>query len=322
MSVFDSPNCTVPENAPVASDAGVAGRGVLLSFIITAGLALIISSSIIFQEMKGNPSNIRRKLLNSYSDQQILQGIGIACVGLARINVMVPYHFFIIWMLSNLSMAVHNATLLALVHDFRRDWVLRWLRQFLMFVNLTLNVVYGVFILQGVSKGMQESKLPVACVWVVGDEGKGNQRGLSYVGTVVVIIANALVFALASWYLHLRTQKFINIIKIIGILLMAASAVGAAVRCIIASDAFGNGPSYELSDQGERGWGFGQLLSLLVLLFPIVSMVEIMRGDIKVAPCDFSDGKMGDSTEMGNYRSSYQPNPFFGSQTNLFKRGV
>ncbi|KAK0371445.1 hypothetical protein CLIM01_11209 [Colletotrichum limetticola] len=321
MSVFDSPNCTVAENAPVASDAGVAGRGVLLSFIITAGLALIISSSIIFQEMKGNPSNIRRKLLNSYSDQQILQGIGIACVGLARINVMVPYHFFIIWMLSNLSMAVHNATLLALVHDFRRDWVLRWLRQFLMFVNLTLNVVYGVFILQGVSKGMQESKLPVACVWVVGNEGKGNQQGISYVGTVVVIIANALVFALASWYLHLRTQKFINIIKIIGILLMAASAVGAAVRCIIASDAFGNGPSYELSDQGERGWGFGQLLSLLVLLFPLVSMVEIMRGDIKVASCDFSDGKMGDSTEMGNYRSSYQPNPFFGSQTNLFKRG-
>ncbi|KAF9876944.1 hypothetical protein CkaCkLH20_05790 [Colletotrichum karsti] len=321
MSVFDGPNCTsVANDAPVASDAGVAGIGVLLSFIITAGISLILSSSIILQELKGRPSTIRRKLLNSYSDQQILQGIGIASVGLARINTMVPYHFFIIWTLSNMSMAVHNATLLALVHDFRRDWVLRWLRQFLMFVNLVFNVVYGVFILQGVSKGMQDSKLPVACVFKIDHEGSGSMTGLSYVGTILVIAGNVVVFSLASWYLHLRTLRFVNVIKLIGILLMAASAVGAAVRCIIASDAFGNGPVYELSDQGEKGWSFGQLLSLLVLLFPLVSMVEIIRGEIKVAPCDLSDGGKCNDTEMNAYRTSYQPNPFFGSQTNLFKR--
>ncbi|KAL0934737.1 uncharacterized protein CTRU02_209328 [Colletotrichum truncatum] len=321
MSVFDGPNCTaVQANAPVPSDAGVAGIGVLLSFIITAGLSLIISSSIIIQEMKGKPSNILRKLLNSYSDQQILQGIGISSVGLARINSMVPYHFFIIWTLSNMSMAVHNATLLALVHDFRRDWVLRWLRQFLMFVNLVFNCVYGVFILQGVSIGMQDSKLPVACVWKVSNEGLRSMTGLSYVGTILVIAGNVLVFSFASWYLHLRTQRFAKIIKLVGTFLMAVSAVGAAVRCIIASDAFGKGPVYDLSDEGEKGWSFGQLLSLLVLLFPLVSMVEIVRGEIKVAPCDLTDGGKSNDTEMDAYRTSYQPNPFFGSQTNLFKR--
>ena len=67
----------------------------------------------------GKPSVLRRKLLNSYSDQQILTGIGIQGVGLAKASVMVPYHFFIIWMLSLLSMAVHNATLLALAREVR-----------------------------------------------------------------------------------------------------------------------------------------------------------------------------------------------------------
>lgn len=52
-------------------------RQILLSFMITALLAIILSSSVIFGEFRGKDSIIRRKLLNSYSDSQILQGIGI-----------------------------------------------------------------------------------------------------------------------------------------------------------------------------------------------------------------------------------------------------
>lgn len=45
--------------------------------MITALLAIILSSSVIFGEFRGRDSIIRRKLLNSYSDSQIMQGIGI-----------------------------------------------------------------------------------------------------------------------------------------------------------------------------------------------------------------------------------------------------
>jgi hypothetical protein len=31
-------------------------------------------------------------------------------------------------------------------------------------------------------------------------------------------------------------------------------------------------------------WSFGQLLGLLMLLLPVVSVIEIMRGEISVAP--------------------------------------
>jgi hypothetical protein len=46
---------------------------------------------------------------------------------------------------------------------------------------------------------------------------------------------------------------------------------------VLLSQAFGT-PSVPLADDGEKDWSFGQLLPLLLLLLPLVSAVEIMRG--------------------------------------------
>jgi hypothetical protein len=107
---------------------------------------------ILYELRRKSEAKIFRKLLLSFSDQQILTGIGIQSVGLAKMETMVPYHFFIIWMLSLLSTATHLSTLLALVNDFKRDWILRWLRQFLMFINLVMSCVFGIFVLMAVMK--------------------------------------------------------------------------------------------------------------------------------------------------------------------------
>lgn len=45
--------------------------------MVTAGLAIVLSISVIIADFRGKESIIRRKLLNGYSDSQILQGIGI-----------------------------------------------------------------------------------------------------------------------------------------------------------------------------------------------------------------------------------------------------
>ncbi|KAI0389385.1 hypothetical protein F5Y17DRAFT_125128 [Xylariaceae sp. FL0594] len=328
-----TPNCThaLPT---VPSDSGVAGIGVLLSFIITALVALVISASLVFQEARQQtrqkPSIMRRKLLNSYSDQQILTGIGIQSVGLAKIDSMAPYHFFIIWMLSLLSMAVHNASLLVLVHDFRRDWVLRWFRQFLIFVNLVLSSLYGVFILEAVRGGINDSTLPIACVWEQTTEGGQTSTGnsvLSFVGTIVVIAGNVVVFVLATWYLHSRAQRFYKPIQLVGLLFMAAISIGAIVRVSLLADAFGANHPIKLSDGGEKQWSFGQLLSVGMLLLPVVSMIEILRGEIRCAPpvADRGDDKAAllgahELQSEPQDRTLFQPNPFFGSQTNLFTK--
>ncbi|KAK1775479.1 hypothetical protein QBC45DRAFT_480610 [Copromyces sp. CBS 386.78] len=292
--MFPPPNCTiVPPSAP--SDAGIAGVGVLISSSLTATIALLLSASLILQSTlfphSTKPSTIRRKLLASYSDQQILIGIGLQALGLARSSHIIPYHFFIIWMLSLLSMATHNATLLALVQDFKRDWVLRWMRQGLMFVNLALSCVYGVVVLEGKRKGW-EGTMPVGCLWASSEgvpralDGHGKEKaagGLDYVGTIVTIAGNVVVFGLATWYLQSRRQKWYRIVQLVGMLLMMGIAVGAAVRVFLLSQAFGK-PDVQLSDQGEKQLGFGSLLGLLMMGLPIISIIEIKRGDVMVAP--------------------------------------
>lgn len=57
---------------------------------------------------------------------------------------------------------------------------------------------------------------------------------------------------------------------------------GPTARTYLLSQAFGK-PDVELSDDGEKQWSFGQLLSLLMLLLPVISVIEIVRGEIAVA---------------------------------------
>lgn len=151
-------------------------------------------------------------------------GIGLQSIGLVKSNSLVPYHFFLIWMLALLSMATHNAALLALVQDFKRDWVLRWMRQVLMFVNLALSCVYGVYVLQSKVRDLPDT-LPIGCVWKL-ESTSSNVGGLDYVGTIVTIAGNCVVFGLATWYLQSRNQRFYQIVQVVGLVLMSGIAIG------------------------------------------------------------------------------------------------
>lgn len=192
-------------------------------------------------------------------------------------DTMVPYHFFIIWMLSLLSAATHLSTLLALVNDFKRDWVLRWLRQFLMFVNLVLSTVFGIFVLEATMKSLDPT-LAVACVWEVDGKGAPSNAALSVTGTIAVIVVNAMVFFLGVWYLHSKGKRWIKVAQALGWLALIAIAVGATVRVVTLSQAFGNPSPTVLTGPSEADWSFGQLLPLLLLLLPLLSAIEIIRG--------------------------------------------
>lgn len=163
-----------------------------------------------------------------------------------------------------------------------------------MFVNLALSCVYGVVVLEGKRKGW-EGTLPVGCIWAASDNvsssglegGENNKKvaagGLDYVGTIVTIAGNVVVFGLATWYLQSRRQKWYRVVQLVGMLLMMGIAVGAAVRVFLLSQAFGK-PDVQLSDEGEKQLGFGSLLGLLMMALPIISIIEIKRGDVVVAP--------------------------------------
>lgn len=312
-------NCTdVPQATP--TDAGVAGAGTLLSFIITNLLSILLSAIIILLGLrKSTSAPICRKLLQSFSDQQILTGIGIQSVGLAKMKTMAPYHFFIIWLLSLLSTATNLATLLALVNDFKRDWVLRWIRQILMLVNMFLGILSGIFILQTVLKNM-EPRLPIACVWEVESRGKSGNAALSIAGTIAVITMQVVTFILATWYLHNRSNPhWLKTVQVVGLVACLAMGVGATVRVVLESQAFGNPPaSVNLQGPSEGSWSFGQLLPLLLLALPVISTVEIMRGETVMPKSRVDDDTM--PLFANGAAMEFQPNPLVGSATSLFRK--
>ena len=39
----------------------------------------------------------------------------------------------------------------------------------------------------------------------------------------------------------------------------------------------------KLADTGEKDWSFGQLLPMLLLLLPLISAIEIIRGEFYVS---------------------------------------
>jgi hypothetical protein len=246
-------------------------------------------------------------------------------------ETMVPYHFFIIWMLSLLSTATHISTLLALVNDFKRDWVLRWLRQFLMFINLVLSCVSGVFVLMSAMKNMAPT-LPISCAWELPSHGAPPNAGISIAGTIAVIAGQCIFFGVGVWYLHIKARRWIKTIQMTGLLVLVAIGVGAAIRVILLSQAFGT-PSVSLNDMAEKDWSFGQLLPLLLLLLPLVSTIEIIRGkfigtipedrlassngcnlgEMRVPP-PVVDNHIPLDDKQSSFRVSFQPNPWWGSQ--------
>ncbi|KAH7388772.1 hypothetical protein BKA66DRAFT_569088 [Pyrenochaeta sp. MPI-SDFR-AT-0127] len=316
---FNGGNCSVvPESTP--TDAGVAGAGTLLSFIITNFISIGLSATIILLGLrKSTSAPICRKLLQSFSDQQILTGIGIQSVGLAKMKTMVPYHFFIIWLLSLLSTATNLATLLALVNDFKRDWVLRWLRQILMLINMFLGILSGIFILQTVLRNM-EPRLPIACVWEVESRGSSSNAALSVAGTIAVIAGQVIVFILSTWYLHNRSNpRWLKSVQVVGLVVLLAMGVGATVRIVLESQAFGSPPAaVNLVGPSEGSWSFGQLLPLLLLVLPLMSTVEIMRGETRTPPSRVDDDSVPLFASGGDME--FQPHPLASSATNLFRK--
>jgi len=284
---------TVP--AKVSSDAGVAGIGILLAFMFTAFFSLSISIFLVIREKTGKSGSsifdtIGRRLLGSFSDQQLLMGIGLQSIGIARMSSMIPYHFFIIWMLSLLSIAVHNAAVIALKHDFRRDAVLRWIRQVLMAVNLLLSCTCGIFVLEAVQDGINNSNLPIMCAWspnplpVEAVEPPSKGVPLSFIGTIVAIAGNVFVFGFSTYYLQSCQQRYYRLIQVVGLVTMSAIAIGATIRVILLADAFGVNPVPGLGDHGERQWTFGQVLSVGMLALPFLAAIEIWRGEVSYLP--------------------------------------
>ena len=189
-----------------------------------------------------------------------------------------------------------------------------------MLTNLVLSCAFGVIVLQTILRRLPDT-LPVACVWdgATPHAASAASPALSVVGTIAVIAGSGLVFIFGTLYLHNnKSPRWLRPVQILGLLFLAAVAVGATVRVLLLSQAFGH-PTVDLDSQQEKAWSFGQLLPLLLLLLPLNSVIEMWRGEMKVpAPVPVErDGLLSSQAKnVGEYRE----NEYWGSRTELVQR--
>lgn len=152
-----------------------------------------------------------------------------------------------------------------------------------MFFNLALGCVFGVCMLQVVQKGLEHSTLPTVCAWVIEHQDSSNNNALPFIGTILVIGGNCLVFAAATWLLHDRRQFCFKWIQLAGIFTMITVAVAATVRIVQEAQAFsGSAAKTPLTGLGEMQWTYATLVQLLMLVLPLFTVLEIYRGEMHV----------------------------------------
>ena len=250
----------------------------ILSFVITASTSLLLSAIVVSYHVRGR-SDVRvlRNILLSLSDQQIIIALAFQTVGLIRMWAMVHYHFFTLWMLSLLSTVTHLSMLLALVDDYKRDLVMRWIRSSLIFANVALSTTCGVLIVIAEMRNLRLT-LPIGCTLQPPPYARSFNVGTSGVVIIVVMTAHWLSFGLGTWALLNRRLKCLKRVQVIGLLVLVAIGIWSAVQLIKSSKAFGTGPpSVYFLDGSEGRWSFGQALPFMLYLQPVISAIEITR---------------------------------------------
>ena len=74
---------------------------------------------------------------------------------------------------------------------------------------------------------------------------------------------------------------------------------------ILIAQGLGGTPSVDLADKGETEWSFGQLLTLMLLILPFVSALELLRGmDGFVMSQDFANNWQDKWQFLGRMRNA------------------
>lgn len=144
-------NSVYNDTTPIAADPDIAGIGVISAFVISAGLAIIISFlHILLQADTTFDKYIKNKtkwlkvcetLILTLSDQQLVTGLAILIAAFVRWNEITVYHWEIVTDLAFVASNTHLCTLAILRHPFRQhEW--RWARLW----RVTTMVIFAILL--------------------------------------------------------------------------------------------------------------------------------------------------------------------------------
>lgn len=162
------------DTTTIRADPDIAGVGVISAFMVTAGLALVLSFLYIlldsdskvdqFVKNKKGWLHLLQSLILTLSDQQLVTGLAILIAAFVRWNTITVYHWEIVTDLAFMSSNTHICTLVILRRPFRRDgwWWIRLWRIIAMAVLAILLFVANIY--TGYRYWENSTAWPIRCV--------------------------------------------------------------------------------------------------------------------------------------------------------------
>ena len=131
------PNCydtsVYNDSTAIGADPDIAGIGVISAFLVSAGLALVLS--FLYVVLDNHPKvdrHVKKKkewlglieqLILTLSDQQLVTGLAVLIAAFVRWNEITVYHWEIVTDLAFLASNTHICTLITLRYTFRKpEW--------------------------------------------------------------------------------------------------------------------------------------------------------------------------------------------------------
>jgi hypothetical protein len=237
------------------------------------------------------------RLVLGFSDQQLITGFAMILIGLIKIRTVTSYHFFLILSLAMLSCSIHMTSVLSLRRYFQNHPEVAKARIAIMLLFAVL-LSAALLFSQAPFAVQMDVRCPVICVW---RRGRMFIRifisglfvvllGSCYATAIVYIFPNAELLA-TTWlytkpleflerktgrrglhedFMHLR-PRFIKIyISHFLQFLWWLLSFGATINIRLQSP--------RIVEGSEATFGFGQMLSILLILIPALGAFEVYWG--------------------------------------------
>ncbi|KAH7320721.1 hypothetical protein B0I35DRAFT_477280 [Stachybotrys elegans] len=234
--------------------------------------------------------------VQTISDQQLAIGIGLLLVSYIQHCSMTQYHFGIVYWLAWISFSVHQLAAQVVRLDARHNALSGAWRGALIFCFWPLLGVSNVIIHN--DHFLAVLGLSTQCIWA---DPARISTAAGWIGLLLeqLIIAWATLDALRSY--SKRIKRLIELLKVVlWIVLILVFAIGGILTSNLATILrvfiillFANigidnlqmaAEKSKAMIGSERDWGFGQILPMLLLILPMLSVVQSLEETLGLMP--------------------------------------
>jgi len=246
----------------------VGNNQIILSFAIVGGFSIISAAVWLFANLVNKrrvAMDVAGRLILVFSDQQLVTGIALLATAQMKICNISTYHYVTALILATISGSVHMMTLYILKDYMKKHTLVKSCRILGILTHYALSLVGLGNVWQ---TPVTDSRWPVSCLRAKSAFNPTPSIGYPKVVFNVVKLSIIVIYlgSVPSWS-RISTDSFILCFffaNIVFVLLVEILKVRAKIKPYL--------------DGNEDAWGFGQVMSNILLLVCFFSILEFYSG--------------------------------------------